>query len=93
MKKLLILLLFFGFSLGQDVLSTHPNGEPKEVGTFKDGEPYGLFKTYHENGQLESEITYKDGIEDGPYKYYNENGQLEIEGTLKDGVLIDFKEY
>ena len=52
-------------------------------GTFKDGEPDGLWTEWYENGQKDLEGTYKDGKKDGLWISWYENGQKEWEETWK----------
>lgn len=64
MKKLLILLLFFGFSFGQSEMIVIDNQikTTSFLQIFKDTNfKDTLHRTYYENGQLEEERTYKDG--------------------------------
>jgi antitoxin component YwqK of YwqJK toxin-antitoxin module len=39
----------------------HPNGQLKEEGNHKNGEPHGKWTWWYENGQKWEEGTYKDG--------------------------------
>jgi len=66
-----------GKMVSEKKFNYYKNGQLKQEGTYKDGNPYEL----------------KDGILDGPFKHYYENGQLKREETWKDGELIDSKEY
>ena len=47
----ILCLCLFSFSFGQDILSTHSNGQPKEIGTLKNGNYHGLVKTFSKDGQ------------------------------------------
>jgi antitoxin component YwqK of YwqJK toxin-antitoxin module len=55
------------------------NGQIKEEGNYKDGNPDGLWKRWYENGQMEFECNYKDGERDGLSKHWYENGQIKEE--------------
>ena len=67
----------------------HENGQKKEEGTYKDGEPAGKWIRWNENGQKHSEGSYKDGKPNGKWTEWHENGQKEEEGTYKDGKLVE----
>ena len=66
-----------------------PNGQIKNIRTFKDGEEDGLWTEWYENGYKEKEGTFKDSsgnpIPDGVWTYWYENGQKEKEIGYKDG--------
>ena len=64
-----------------------PNGQIKNIRTFKDGDLNGLYTIWYENGngQKRYEGTFKDGKEDGLYTNWYDNGQKKREATYKDG--------
>ena len=53
----------------------HPNGQLKEEGNHKNGEPHGKWTWWFENGQKWEEGTYKGGKLDGFNIHWYENGQ------------------
>ena len=89
MKKLLIIIIFFGSSFGQDILSTYPNGSVKEIGILKDGERDGLFKSYFDNGELYYEEFYINGKLNGPFKvyHYDRNRQKKLVQQVQKIVI------
>ena len=62
-----------------------PNGQIKNIHTYKDGKRDGLWTSWYENGQKIYETTYKDGEHDGLYTVWYSNGQKSSENTFKDG--------
>ncbi len=71
----------------------HPNGQLKEEGNHKNGEPHGKWTWWYENGQKWEEGTFKDGKPDGPFTVWYENGQKKSEYTYKDGEEISEKRW
>ena len=87
MKKLLIVLLFFGFSFGQseeivfsNQLKTNTLLEVFKETNFKDT----LHRIYYENGQIREEGIYKDNEMDGLWIGYFPNGQVQFVGNFKN---------
>lgn len=65
----------------------YPNGQPRQIVTFRNGQPDGPARTYYENGQLESNYAYRNGQLDGPYQLFSPEGQLLTERTFVNGKL------
>jgi hypothetical protein len=65
-----------------------PNGQLKQIKTWKSGKKVGISTGWHENGQKWYEQTYKDDKKNGLYIEY-ENGQKLWEGIYKDHELIE----
>lgn len=65
----------------------YPNGEPRQMVTFRRGTPDGPARTYYENGQVESSYTYRNGQLDGPYQFYSPEGQLLETRNFANGKL------
>ena len=65
-------------------VSFHENGQKKEEGAFKDGQPIGTHTLWNENGQKQMEGEWVDGQKHGTWTTWY-NGQKRREGTYKDG--------
>ena len=65
-----------------------PNGQLKQIKTWKSGKQVGISTGWYENGQKWYEQTYKDDKKNGLYIEY-ENGQKLWEGIWKDHELIE----
>ena len=65
-----------------------PNGQLKQIKTWKSGKQVGISTGWYENGQKRYEQTYKDDKKNGLYIEY-ENGQKLWEGIYKDHELIE----
>lgn len=63
----------------------YPDGEPRQMVTFRNGIPDGPARTYHENGQLESSYVYRNGQLDGVYQLFSPEGQLLAERVYENG--------
>ncbi len=90
MKKWLYLIIVLLISCTEkiqtEIISSYPNGNKKEVNTFK-GDTSFLINNqmYFENGQLASEFLY---AEDGKTKNYQteyyDNGSVKMSGAIKN---------
>lgn len=65
----------------------YPNGQPRQIVTFRHGTPDGPARTYYENGQLESTYVYRNGQLDGPYQLFSPEGQLLADRVFVNGKL------
>ena len=65
-----------------------PNGQLKQLKTYKDGKQVGISIGWHDNGQKWYEQTYKDDKKNGLYIEYS-NGQKIWEGIWKEHKLIE----
>ena len=65
-----------------------PNGQLKQINTWKNGKENGLYTWYGENGQKAGEVPMKDNIEHGKWtRWYPQTGTKRGEGMLKNGKL------
>lgn len=84
----------------------HPNGKPKCIGTYHNGNMNGLWKFWDENGNLTHEISYKDDQFHGTFKSYYPSGKIKEKGKYfknkpigkwlffsEDGKIISEKNY
>ena len=63
----------------------YQNGKLKSEDNYRDGEPFGLWRTWYQNGQLKDEVNIKNGKRDGFHLRWFENGQLQNEINIKNG--------
>jgi antitoxin component YwqK of YwqJK toxin-antitoxin module len=54
----------------------YPNGQPRQIVTFRNGTPDGPARTYYENGRIESTYAYGSGQLNGSYQLFSPEGQL-----------------
>jgi len=59
----------------------YPNGNLKQIQTWKDGKLNGLYIMWYPNKQKQSQSTFKDGEEYGLWTEWRENGQKKFEGN------------
>lgn len=62
-----------------------PNGQLWEIGSFKNDQKVGEWKTYYDNGQIRVEKTYENGLIQGELKMYEDNGEILHSHYHKDG--------
>ncbi|NJC87015.1 MAG: hypothetical protein FIB02_00540 [Desulfuromonas sp.] len=80
----------YGIAAGQPdgpSLLYYPNGQTRQMVTFRKGIPHGPARTYYDNGQVESEYAYRDGQLDGTYRTFSQEGQLTAEHFFDNGQL------
>lgn len=63
----------------------HVNGEKSFEGSYKNGDPDGVHKTWNSDTKISTIKEYKDGIKHGKWAYYS-SGQKKSEGIYKNGV-------
>ena len=66
----------------------HLNGQLKEEGNYKNGEPQGKWTWWYENGQKWEERTYQNGKLDGELIRWYESGQKKTKGSFQDGEKV-----
>lgn len=72
----------------------YPNGNIRELGSFKEGLKSGKWIQLDPNGVLRRKSTWKQGEETGKYELYAEDGSIKEAGRLRRGVKHGiFKDY
>ena len=61
-----------------------PNGQIKQIQTWKDGVPHGPHTAWYDNGNLFAQRYYKNRLEVGLWTYWYETGRKMREGNKKD---------
>lgn len=62
------------------------HGHLSSNGTYKDGNPTGVFLEYYPNGVISSEINYDEDMI--PFKKYYPDGKIKVDGTMVEGRLF-----
>ena len=84
-------IMALGFYKGQlkDSTWTYYQESTDTISTveqYKNGVPYGSWKTFYKNGQLAHELNYVAGKKDGKVKEFSEDGKLIFEIQYKSGL-------
>lgn len=64
-----------------------PNGQIKQIVTYRNGTLEGPATTFFPSGQKEHEFSYVNGQVDGPYRTYSEVGTLLTEYSFSQGQV------
>lgn len=68
-------------------LLLYPNGQPRQLVTFRHGVPHGPARTYFESGQIENDYAYQEGQVHGPFRSFTPEGRLAAEYFYENGQL------
>ncbi len=96
--KIIKIIIVLGIALILDACSgsfkgtvekAYPDGTPKLISYYAEGEPNVLVrkKMYYPNKQLRIDGFFKDGEKDGKWVYYYENGVLWSKGFFSEGKM------
>ena len=67
----------------------YETGELKQVGTFVDNKPNGLWKVFAKNGDVLAEGSYENGLKTGKWIVKAENSDTTYELYYEEGVRIE----
>ena len=67
------------------MVTSHPDGTPRIITNFHNGEVVGESTQYYPDGTIESVMPHQNGEMHGTVKHYRENGTLEYDITFCNG--------
>ena len=65
-----------------------PNGQIKQVRTYKNGKHHGPWTEWHINGQKKKVVMFNNKLRDGLWTEWWANGQKRLEGTYKKNKKV-----